>query len=225
MQIISIANCALHIKGEHKQILIDALISEKSLFAKIPIALEEDIMGRRNGYENIDRLFFTHSHDDHFDLGKCHEYMEKFGHGKILLPDSKLIKDGLVVDLGSMKITYHKGYHIGLKDSIHYSLLIEEMGKSILVTADSELDINWFYERFYGQEIDAAFFNPVVLGSSSSRKVLNLVKPKMTYIYHLLPKELDSYNYYKMASNNLKTYAKDLPDCRLITDICTELAV
>lgn len=166
IRIAYLANAGLLLDFAGTKVLVDGLYdSPPEGFSPIPETVLEKLLSASPPFDGIDRLFFTHTHPDHFSRVLTEEYMRKNPVKGLVVPP--LAPEGLSFSLPSgIEARAVPTRHLGKRfaDVPHLCYLFSFRGKNILITADVDYTAETF-DMLAGLHFRAVFVNPLFFGA------------------------------------------------------------
>ena len=94
-----LGNEGVMIVGEQKKILFDPLFDKNyKRFTLVPEKLKLKMLGNIEPFKNIDAIFISHSHADHFDANELSSYLHKYQNVQLIAPKQAIDKLKLLPD-------------------------------------------------------------------------------------------------------------------------------
>ena len=83
-----LGNAGVMVKGQKSKILFDPFFHNHfGQYALVPDAIRERIFANQAPYDDVDALFVSHMHEDHFDAADTITYLQKNARVKVFLPE------------------------------------------------------------------------------------------------------------------------------------------
>ena len=212
----SAANAGVLVEYGTRRLLLDGIRSQP--FAPFlptpPQILAEMLHGPEpSRWRNIDYLFFTHLHPDHFQAQPVEDYLRFNRVQRVFAPQWPLKpfpglhlcapEDGayadfaLAPDLSLRTIgTTHMGEaYAGIRNN---ALLLTAGGRKILFAGDGDAVPAWYQAA---GRVDALFVNPLFLNKRAMAELLEAHAPQTVFVYHLTERsqERESLFYWRVA--------------------------
>lgn len=88
-----LGNAALLVTNKDHKILFDPFFHQDfGIYRLVPKDVHQKIMAGEAPYDNIDAVFISHAHDDHFDVGDVVSYMQRHNNTQLVVPEQALVK-------------------------------------------------------------------------------------------------------------------------------------
>ncbi len=234
-----IANSGVCIEYKDKKILIDAVHTQAP---KPYLSVSQDILEKmllnKAPYNNIDLMFFTHHHTDHFDANSCNEILKRNKHAQIVATQSVLEKikaadnynEVLIPQLWSMDIPLGTSMQMCLKDIPceiscvshdgaenagvkNYTFMFEMKHKVFLHVGDAQVSLDNFSSTpIFNRKIDILMVPFTFIGLTEGRKIISNIKPQKLLVMHLPDRKNDRMNWGLKTAKVYKKYASSLPE-------------
>ena len=166
-------------------ILVDALNQPFRSFKGIPDETAEQLIRGTAPFSQIDGLFYTHLHPDHYDQFRNHAFLQRHPNVQAFFPMRETPEHG-VVRAGGFTVEYQFLEHTPCDYAWakHYVLLLSAGGSTVYITADAVTDTTAHLKFLAGRQIDYGFFNAMYLSFPETRRLLREAVGK-AYIYHM----------------------------------------
>ena len=227
-------NSAVYIQYGATGLLVDGVLSNHQMFDIYDKKTENDIWNRRNDFEGLTYLLFTHCHNDHYGRKNVCKFLEMHKGIKVLIPGNHRIPDEFIAhaqkdwdskfqimqgevgevityDFGELKIECMKTAHTTFKYPEHYCINIVSPTENVLLTADMEFNRIPLLQNFSKRQTSSIFINHLAMLHRSWRKDLLELGYDKIYFYHLPTENRDYYHYRPRALRNWDKYQKDFP--------------
>ncbi len=233
IKIILTANTGVLVEYNGVKYLFDGIHKEKNHYFSILSDYTLKLMTEENSiFRNIDYIFFSHNHPDHFTPKYTELYLEHNNIKKIFLPldcankfesfkkyiELKNIKHKyLKLDTGKCFIQIFKSnsaitafncMHVGRDDFAdieNYCFVLTVNNRNILFTSDADYVEEYFSKPLKGVSIDTVFVNPIFFNNPKGNSIIkNIIKPKNVIIYHIPFEKDDKINYRKMVKKDIE---------------------
>jgi len=232
IEILYVANSGLLLTTKDKKILIDGIHAENSPpYYSVPKKYIDKIRLNKEPFDNLDILFFTHHHPDHFhamytlDTLHRNSLLQLIGTSSVLSQLSytaNYIED-FQSQLKPLSLPLYKSLSMNLKgiafevtSLVHdgeayqgvenFAYLIELKNKLILHVGDAQPTISNFQNAgLYGKKVDVLIVPFPFIGLVAGRKIIKSMDPQLVLVAHLPNKENDEGNW---LYNTYKVYEK-----------------
>jgi len=236
INITFIANTGLRMDYKGVRMMLDGIhFHHVEPFDSTPDEIYSAMLGVDNEWRNIDYLFFSHEHPDHFSPTKTIPYIESNRVKAVFMPQKGShelgrlrraimstktrcvaltpASNGMQFDLAdgiTLRViaTRHMGEEYS--DIENYSYFFTFGSKGVLITADAEpLPEN--FSILNNERVDVAFINPLFFHDKHGREALDaVIKPKQVKIYHLPFKSDSAIMYERLAQRDIQRYPSAL---------------
>ncbi len=228
-RIVLLGNAGLAIISRGTKIIVDGLYKDlKDYFTDLPPAVW-DLMRRGQGdLANVDYLFFTHDHFDHYYGPYVKEYLGANRVQKILLPPLSATiegpskkelrgaeelpsRDGRIALAPGLSVRILTVRHV---DKLYHNvavqcLLFDLQGVKVLITSDADY-LEEAYLQIKEEKIAYAFVTPVFYNHPEGRRILTeALQVEKIVIYHLPDGRDDKFGYYQMVQHDVEKYGKE----------------
>ncbi|WP_034633061.1 MBL fold metallo-hydrolase [Maridesulfovibrio bastinii] len=237
IEIQLVANAGVLVRYQGRGMLVDGIHHEDGHpFNQVPLM---DLHLMKTGsppYNNLDYLFFTHEHPDHFTVEYVMEHIKQRAAKALFLPDeaggspnlSSLLREAglrgipcttLGLEPGEsriftvekwLKVTVVGTRHMGpqYQDVRNDCFMLSLGGRNILFTGDADHHPGYFENALEGLKPDTVFVNPIFYHNAEGRKIINnILKPETVVIYHLPSLENDPLNLNYTVARAVKKYS------------------
>ncbi len=203
-----LCNCGLYLQYGSSAILVDALNQPFRSFQDIPDDTAGQLIRALPPYEQIDGIFYTHLHPDHYEETRNRTFLEHHPGIPHFFPRPETSEQGRI-EAGAFTVEYRHLEHIPCDHAWvkHYVLLIFAGDVTVYLTADALPDPAAHREVLAGRRADHGFFNALWLSFPETRAFLQEGVGK-SYIYHMPP--LASDGICRKASRNLARFPGEL---------------
>ncbi len=232
-QIKYLLNSAVLIQYGNEKLLIDGILSNHQMFDVYDEPTQNAIWERKNEFEGLNYLIFTHCHNDHYGRKNVCRFLELNPGVKVLIPSNHRIPDEFIreaekkdslfyimrgetgqmqeLDLGAIKIEFMKTEHTTFRYPEHYCINIISPFENVVLTADMEFNRIPLLQNFSKKAYASIFINHLALLHRAWRNELLALQYDKIYFYHLPTAERDYYQYRPRALRNWEKYQKDFP--------------
>lgn len=240
-----VSNAGVLLELSNKKILIDPLCKSVIDFYKdTPKNIEKKIISGTPPFHNIDIIFFTHIHGDHFDLKSTIKFL-KNNHKTIIVSNEDVIGE-IKKELGNSNdnqlITLNPSLYSGQKillDNINIHAIsmlhdgneyhdvknlgyfIEVEDKRILHVGDAKaIQENYMYLNSLKVDIDLLLAPFPYAGTPRGRRLIDqYIKPQKIAALHLPKMELDKYQWIKTTKRSYKRVESQFIQTVFLEDI------
>ncbi len=232
-QIKYLLNSAVLIKYKNESILVDGVLSNHQMFDVYDEQMQNDIWGRKNDFEGLDYLIFTHCHNDHYGRKNVCKFLEMNPGVKVIIPANHRIPEEFIRDIaakdshfytmggetgevksydfGELKIEFMRTEHTTFRYPEHYCVNVLSPYENVVLTADMEFNRISLLKKFTRRSRASIFVNHLALLHRAWRNELLALEYDKIYFYHLPTTEHDYYHYRPRALRNWEKYEKDFP--------------
>ena len=220
---------ALYIWNGTAGLLVDGIHKgRREGFSDMPLALEEQLDGRKGLFGHMNGAVFTHLHPDHFWAGGLERFLRGpdapsvYGPGlvrsdAVALP---LCSGMWQVEMPGACILAKNTVHDGplYRDVPHQSYLLQMGEESVFVAGDAALskDDAYAISPFCGEGVDVGFFNVYQLASPGGRAFLRILRPARIILIHLPFQRDDVGRYHQLARHVVRTAPPGLPRVEML---------
>lgn len=217
---VCISNAAVFLRYGETTLLIDGIYRDlDGNFSNLPERVWEEMRRGEGELSNIDYLFFTHQHQDHFYLPYLREYLAHNRIKGLCLPPQERA-EGL-----SPLLSFDAEGKLELSEDItvrfldvrhldrHFAAVVNrcfwlKMGeKHLLFLGDGDYQEEVFAEMC-PLPVDMAFVTPIFYNHPKGRRILReILGVKKIIVYHFPFPEEDTLHYTKMTSRDMEKYA------------------
>lgn len=240
-----LASTGMLIEADGVKFLIDGLHKKISTtFSGLSAEVFADLCeGKKELYQNINYLIFTHLHEDHFSAEYTEKYLESNKVEGFFAPE--ILKDKYIslhnmveqnseqsyyfdLSLGekqtirlldNLSIEVFSAVHAGdqYADVENYCYLINFAGRKLFIISDSDYDSEYFSKMLKNKDIEAAFINPLFLNNKRGREVITeALKADRLIVYHLPFADDDKYRMRNMVKRDSEKYKDHLPEINIL---------
>lgn len=231
-------NSAVLLRYGKEALLIDGILSNHQMFDVYDAKTQNDIWERKNEFEGLDYLIFTHCHNDHYGRKNVCKFLELNPNTKVLIPANHRIPDEFTeqaekrksefhimsgetgdvhkLDFGKLQIEFLKTEHTTFRYPEHYCINIISPFENIIFTADMEFNRIPLLRNFTKRKKSTIFINHLALLHRSWRNELLKLEYDKIYFYHLPTAEHDYYAYRPRALRNWEKYRDAFPMADLL---------
>lgn len=220
--------------------MVDGIFGKTPYFTPPLKEVQLAVFGMNSPLRNVDYIFHTHRHTDHFHAGYVDAYAANNTVKGVFVPRSSKQPDSYLEDLAPLikaagklrepagipgvperwqleencTVTYWPCTHLDAKSYpavIHCGVLLELHGCRLLFAADADPGPeNGQWLRELGA-LDAVFLTPLFLIHPCGRQIIQNAAPARTVIYHLPLEEDDTTGLRPMAQRELAEFGEILP--------------
>lgn len=241
-QIKYLLNSAVLIQYGKDKILVDGILSNHQMFDVYDARTQNDIWERKNEFEGLNYLVFTHCHNDHYGRKNVCRFLELNPDVTVLIPSNHRISENFInkaqqeknarfcimcdetgqvrrYDFGEFQIEFMKTEHTTFRYPEHYCVNIVSPFENVVLTADMEFNKIQLLQKFTKRAHATIFINHLALLHRAWRNELLALEYNQIYFYHLPTAERDYYQYRPRTMRNWEKYKKDFPMGTLL-DYC-----
>ncbi|MCL1803329.1 MAG: MBL fold metallo-hydrolase [Eubacteriaceae bacterium] len=238
LEILYVANSGVMISSKDKKILIDGIHTEDiPPYFSVPKKYIDKIILKKEPFDNLDILFYTHHHADHFHPAATLETMHRnpllqmIGTPAVLdqLSSTTAYLDDFASQLKPLSLPLYKSLSMNLKGIAfeitslshdgdtyqgieNYSYLIELKNKLILHVGDAQPTIfNFQNAGLYGRRVDILIVPFPFIGLVAGRKIIKSMEPQVVLVTHLPDKAQDEGNWLFNSYNAYLKHKTQLP--------------
>lgn len=244
LQIDYVANSGVMISSKDRKILIDGIHTEKQApyYSVSPKQIEKMILNREP-FHNIDILFFTHHHTDHFNPIYTNEFLKRNKHVQLIGTTSVLnmlascdnYNDMLANQIRPISLPRHKSIQMNLRSIAfevtsvahdgemyqgveNFGYLIEIKNKLIMHVGDAQPSIyNFQNSGLYNKNVDVLIVPFPFIGLEAGRKIINALRAAHVIVTHLPDKSQDEGNWLYNTYRLYKSHSGQLPKTTFFT--------
>ncbi|MDR1943370.1 MAG: hypothetical protein LBQ19_00960 [Synergistaceae bacterium] len=205
-------------------------------------------------FRDIDFVLYTHDHPDHFTASLNEEFFGQNtvdalviprdiasrrpsfadvagrGAARLFLLDSPKWETTEIRLNGNISLKAFLSAHAGkgeiFENTVHYCYLIRFGERKVFIIGDSDYDADYFENMLDGEDIDAAFVNPLFLTFPAGREVIErALKPKRVIAYHIPFEKDDSRGYRSRLALDLERRGKEMPPVDALWDELQEITI
>ena len=224
-RITYIANAGVLVDIGQTKYVIDGLCkSIMPIYKDTPDVYRERLINGLRPFNNIDIMFYTHHHSDHYNVDNTEDFIKNNNSTMIVatkkVKDSlKSIKEEMILDLdiprgshrdiniGNVRVKILSMKHEGkeYEDVQNYGYLIDVDGIKILHIGDAlATSENYANIDLLNQDIDILIVPFPYVGKPSSRQIIEkYIKPKKIIALHMPKEELDEGNWISITKRSL----------------------
>ena len=202
------ANAGVCIDLAGKRVWVDALHNGKVRgFSTLNPQLQQWVLSDPS-FAGPDLMVYTHCHGDHYSRELTRQAMEKWPGAKVILPRQDFPKQILLwqekhmLEFEDLNLEFLRLPHEGAQyaDVPHYGLLLETLGKTVLLPGDCALADSALKDAIAGRKIDIAILDfPWITLRKGQRFIEEVIRPKHILVYHL-PFEEDDISGYRQSA-------------------------
>ncbi|MCL1914544.1 MAG: MBL fold metallo-hydrolase [Eubacteriaceae bacterium] len=245
IDIVYIANSGVLLSSKETKILIDGIhtTNVQPYFSVAPKTVEKIVLNKEP-YDNIDLIFFTHHHADHYDPAFTSEFLANNKLVQMVATTSVLSQlssaggaynDNLINQIRPLSLPRYKSLHMNLRSvpfevySIahdgetyqgveNFAYLIELRGKTILHVGDAQPTVfNFQSAGLYGKKVDILIAPFPFIGLVAGRKIIKSMNPQLVIVTHLPNKAQDEGNWLYNTYRAFKKYESQMPQTTFYT--------
>lgn len=220
LDVTYIANEGFLISSPSKKILIDALFRLGYEYMTPPVHVLEKMEQAQTPFQDIDLLFVTHIHEDHFDAMSVTRHLLNNSKAVLICPKQVVTQIEIIgekhfseikaqireINLDSMQSTELTEHDINVKVMRmthgnpvlqNYSYLVNLEGRKILHLADSDATLNNFemFPWLRNENVDIAFVPTGYMWSKKGRNIIKkYINPKHIILMHITPNNVYNEN-------------------------------
>lgn len=221
MKITLLCSCGLLLEHENSRILIDAPNGDFPPFYSLPeMALDTLKQG------NLDGIFFTHLHSDHYDSARAPELLAAHPAITSFFPGQDAPQCASFT-AGAFHVEAHRFAHTPapqFPDLPHFVLLVTVGECSVYIAADAAPDVARHRAILRDLRPDAAFLNSQCLSYPEFRTLLR-EQTKQTFVYHMPIDAPDVSGIRRKCARNLARFGSEIPNVRVLTEYPTTLFI
>lgn len=195
-------------------VLVDALNQPFRDFKAVSDETAGQLIQGAEPYKQIDGLFYTHLHPDHYDQDRNSAFLQKHPNVRTFFPEPETPEHGFIKAGGfTMEYQYFEHTPCDYAWAKHYVLLLSAGGSTVYITADAELDTDAHRAFLAGRRADYGFFNAMYLSHQETRRLLHETVRK-AYIYHVPEPANDGIH--RKALRNFARFPEELKGITLL---------
>ncbi len=230
-----IANAGVMLTLKNTKIIIDGSVENLGAgYRDTENDFAEKLILAKEPYHNIDHIFTTHSHKDHFTPSVANELMRRNRHVKLIGPkavtarlknernfNEVLSPQIFTVDLGNhakvdvtmgnMSFSAHRiphdGTHHSTLENIAYNIYVE--GTSVTALGDAAPRVLDFEKAGLTDKCDILICHANMIGQKSGRQIIEMLKPKDLILVHIADDEQEAERICEMREKHKKTLPKN----------------
>ena len=225
MKITLVSNCGLVLEQDGSALLLDALNKQYRCYYGLPPERFAAMLAGEPPYDAVCGILFTHAHPDHYSAGRAEQLHAACG-APVFLPQPDM-PEHLTMQLGPFTVECSKFPHIpvpGMEALPHAVYWISTAGKSVYVTADSQIDTARHRAILHGRQAEAAFWNGQYLSHPETRELV-LETAEKNYVYHIPIDEKDACGIRRKCERNMARFGAALPTVSLLEQYPSVLEV
>lgn len=223
-------NAGLYIQSARAKLFVDGLHKGRSEgCSPVPEQIAAQAAGGTGLFFDLDGLFFTHLHGDHFDPALTAQVLalpcQPQLPGAVFSPET----GNFALETGTerrwalkdMELTAIPTVHEGapFAEEPHNSLLVRTPDAALFIAGDAVLD-GALGERLLAgngkKPFQALFINPMQLLSAGGKDFLAALPAEKVFVYHLPFPEDDVYLYGQTAKWTVKACAARFPNLKIL---------
>ena len=244
IELIYIANSGVILRYKDTKVLIDGVHTKtpKPYFSVEHKTIEKMLLNKEP-YNNIDLMFFTHHHSDHFEAEFTNEILRRNKHTQLVATTSVLdmlskcsnynelmaaqirpitlpLYKSLQMNLNSIPFEVISLSHDGetYKGVENYAYLFEMKNKAILHVGDAQASLSNFENaEIFKKHVDYLIVPFPFIGLSAGRKIISNLNPLKVIVTHLPEKQYDKLDWIYNTKKVYKKYQNELPQTEFLT--------
>lgn len=226
----SAANAGVLLSAGGVRLLVDGV--RRCTYPPFSPTPQEILIAQMRGPEdspwrNVDHLFFTHLHPDHFDPAATAEYLRancvrtlfapEWPHAPVegmqvcALQDGETAQFPLADDFALTVIgTRHAGeMYAQVRNN---ACIVTAGGRKVLFTGDGDYVPEWYTAS---GSVDAVFLNPLFLNSRAALPLVEALAPQAVFVHHLPAgrEDRDSSFFWRLTERAAKRFPQGLIRC------------
>lgn len=219
-----VANAGVILNFGKLNIGVDILCDQIVPYNLTPESVENQVLDPKY-CPQLDYIFFTHEHPDHFNKHKVIEFLAKQPHTKVIannivtselgekIDPERLVcingkdsKEGLSLGEGVEAEVFYST-HMGMqyKNIINLCMILKWEGKKILIPGDAEPRELLMSSKLEGQKLDFLIVPfPYITLNSVRKLVKESIRPEQILVIHLPSKEEDHHGLIRQSKEIYK---------------------
>lgn len=238
IELTYIANSGVSVQYKDKKIVIDG-VHTKTMKPYYPVHDKtiEKMLLNKEPFNNIDLMFFTHHHTDHFDAMTTNEILKRNKHIQLVATESVLnmlsacdnYNEILASQIRPLSLPRYKSIQMNLREIPfevismahdgetyqgveNFAFLFEIKNRVFLHAGDAQASIfNFQSAKLFEKHVDVLIVPFPFIGLAAGRKIITNIKPQKVIVTHLPNKKYDTMNWLYNTSKVYKKYQNDLP--------------
>ena len=223
-RIFHTVNEGIFLKNRNVSILFDGIHNGTEVgCSDMPIGLLKNLEHGSGLFADLDGIFFTHLHIDHFEKQKAEAYVNSrkiFAYGpeweKSNIHIQRIDEDVIKMRIHHMQIFAVRTVHDGERfvNDVHVSYLVDTGEDAWVLGGDAILNVREaeIFQKLTKHEISGVFVNVYHILAEKQTAFIQTLQPEHVYLYHM-PFPEDDVNHLRMIKKAaLKTYLAENPE-------------
>lgn len=223
-RIFHTVNEGIFLKNRNVSILFDGIHNGTEVgCSDMPIGLLKNLEHGSGLFADLDGIFFTHLHIDHFEKQKAEAYVNSrkvFAYGpgweKSNIHIQRIDEDVIKMRIHHMQIFAVRTVHDGERfvNDVHVSYLVDTGEDAWVLGGDAILNVREaeIFRKLTKHEISGVFVNVYHILAEKQTTFIQTLQPEHVYLYHM-PFPEDDVNHLRMIKKAaLKTYPAENPE-------------
>ena len=223
-RIFHTVNEGIFLKNRNVSILFDGIHNGTEVgCSDMPIGLLKNLEHGSGLFADLDGIFFTHLHIDHFEKQKAEAYVNSrkiFAYGpeweKSNIHIQRIDEDVIKMRIHHMQIFAVRTVHDGERfvNDVHVSYLVDTGEDAWVLGGDAILNVREaeIFQKLTKHEISGVFVNVYHILAEKQTAFIQTLQPEHVYLYHM-PFPEDDVNHLRMIKKAaLKTYPAENPE-------------
>jgi L-ascorbate metabolism protein UlaG (beta-lactamase superfamily) len=243
IELIYIANSGICIRHKDRTVVIDGVHTQTPQpYYPVHIKTIEKMLLNKEPFQNIDLMFFTHHHTDHFDAEATNEILKRNKHIQLIATRTVLdmlaacdnYNEMLSAQIRPLSVPQYKSIQMNLRgipcevtSLLHdgeiyqgvenYSYLFELKNKLFLHVGDAQASLNNFESAgLFERHVDYLIVPFPFIGLRAGRKIITQIDPQKVIVTHLPNKKYDTSNWIYNTTKLYKKYQSSLPPVQFL---------
>lgn len=216
LKLTSLCNAGIRIEYAGCSLLVDGICQNFGGFDGLSAPLFQEMLCGSGPYASLSGVLFTHCHPDHFDRQRV-ELLRGANPGcTFFIPDEKTFSRGCI-QCGPFSVSYFETPHMpqDFAQVRHFVLLVTAGTETVYLAADAVLDAAVHRSILDGRHPTYIFVNPVYLAVEETRLLLEALRPRQLFVYHI-PSDLSNRNSMRRkAERSVERFRSTLPPTTL----------
>lgn len=224
MEATLLCSTGLLLRHEHSAVLFDVLNGTYGSFKQIDRPTARQLIdGTIPDNAQIDGLFYSHLHPDHYDQSDNAAFLQSHPTVSAFFPTPETPDHGILrAGAFTVEYQYHEHMHCDYVWAKHYTFLVQAGETSCYLTTDAELSPEKHRAFLRGRRADYGFFNAVYLSYPETRQLLRDAA-RHVCIYHMPEPDTDESGICRKAARNLERFGAELPNVTILEQYPTQL--
>lgn len=239
-----LANSGVMIEYEDRKIMVDAVHTQKvAPYSEVSEEVIEQMILNREPYGNIDMLFFSHHHPDHFDAYTTNEMLKRNKHIQVVcsltcasrIGSQRNFSPVLESQIRRIELADYTSVSFNIKNlpftatalphdgevyrGVKNYVYTFSLGRRTLMHVGDSYAARRNFEAagLYGKHVDYLIVPFPFIGLKDGRDIISSMKPRKVFVCHLPDRDQDETNWIGSTYKTFKKYERSLPKTVFLT--------